>query len=569
LSIFTKHIVTIILKQTNGNLRFFIHIGVYLIIIVLTSKCSTLNNFQKFNYLNGNEYYNDSLKIYAQFFADIDFYSLPSKNEIKKRIRGQSYLRYDDFLLYGKSNIPPLYDVLLFYNNLENSHTHPDSLIIEQLLNDNLNNKVLFRKSFNNKNVLLYLRPTKIGGTDMYLKNDAEQIINSITFYDSLDKKLTFSQIFNKYLDDNNYLKIKYKFDYAPLKPNKMEEWNKFQYLITVLSQDTSYKRYTELLINFELNKRKYFQKSIDSVVTLSNDVYNSKEVVLNKIKELSKNTRVVMLNENHWYPNHRILAKKLLRPLKEIGYSYLAVEAINKEKDTSLNSRGFPIKSTGYYTREPFFSDFIREAIKMGYKIVSYDEFESEDRELSQAKNIYGIIEQNPNAKIFVYAGLDHIYESNPNNKKRMSAYFKELSGINPLTIDQAHLFGDTKGELIMFKSDLFKGMERINTNVDYFVINHFDTSLDEMFDEKIMTNFKIDENFFSKKLVKSQELLISIYLLNEYLKYKSSSLPVINKIITAESLPIDLKLPVGKYYLLIRDANDLKVVSKQLDVN
>src|SRR5690606_1767890 len=131
-------------------------------------------------------------------------------------------------------------------------------------------------------------------------------------------------------------------------------------------------------------------------------EIKTTLEGTINAIKLLSTTENVVMLNEMHWNPNHRIFATQLLNPLKENGYNYLAVEAVNLDFVADLNDRTFPTKNTGYYTREPFFGLFLRKAIDMDFKIVAYDEFGTENRERTQAENLNKIFTEDPNAKVF-----------------------------------------------------------------------------------------------------------------------------------------------------------------------
>ena len=142
---------------------------------------------------------------------------------------------------------------------------------------------------------------------------------------------------------------------------------------------------------------------------------------------------KVVMVNENHFTTQHRMLLYILLDSLYKIGYNYLAMEAL-WENDSVLNQRAFTVTNTGLYTREPMMSNIIRKAFKLGYKIIGYDDF-STDRETQQAKNIYNkTLLQDSTAKVLVFAGFDHIDE----RKMKMAKKFHQISNINPLTINQ-----------------------------------------------------------------------------------------------------------------------------------
>ncbi|MCF6350974.1 MAG: hypothetical protein L3J23_08105 [Flavobacteriaceae bacterium] len=272
------------------------------------------------------------------------------------------------------------------------------------------------------------------------------------------------------------------------------------------------------------------------------------------------------MLNEMHWKPEHRSLAFKLLKPLKDNGYKYLAIEAVDKEQDSLLNSRKYPIKSTGYYTSEPNFGLFIREAISLGYKIIGYDDFSTDDREKAQALNIATILDKDPNAKVFVYAGIDHILEkSKSNSSRRMAEIFKEKTGINPLTIDQVEIVANTDNELTLLKSNLLIKDKKANTNVDFFVINNVKNSSNAFFKKNPVIFYIQDESLIKYN---EQEVLVSLYFQEEYKKYKSNSIPLLNRIKQIKNNHINVVLPIGKYHLTIKDIENNKILSTKIDV-
>jgi len=161
-----------------------------------------------------------------------------------------------------------------------------------------------------------------------------------------------------------------------------------------------------------------------------------------------AQDKQVVMINEDHNTPKHRLLTYNLLEDFYSLGYRYLAVEAL--ENDSSIVSLGYPQIKSGFYTAEPNMGNLLKKAIKLGFKLVSY---ESKDttryngksetyldniREVNQARNLNDILKKDPKAKIIVHAGHGHIWEKG-GNIIFMAEYFKLLSGINPLTINQS----------------------------------------------------------------------------------------------------------------------------------
>jgi len=521
-----------------------------------------LKKYRSSNYFNGGKFYNDSLNISAKLFGDIQF-SKPSRKAYRsfKKVDG---LKYGDLLFIGNSYVEPLYDLLFFYNEKQYGQginkVKPISRLVVQ---DSTDGSVLFEKIFQDKTISVYLKP-KNGRSSVFA--DTEQIINSVRFDASIEDELSYTDIFNVYKDDSNILFAVHKLNTAPIPKTRQSEWVKFQYLATLLSNVTEYPVYSEIIEKFEEKRKKHLKPIISEVLQKHTGIEKNLEETINHIKSLAANEKIIMLNEMHWTPRHRIFATKLLEALKENGYTYLAVEAVNQDFVSDLNNRKYPTKNSGYNTREPFFGLFIRKAMDMGFEIVGYDEFETDNREKAQAVNLDKIFLKDPHAKVFVYAGIDHILENNANGR-RMAEHFREISGIDPLTIDQVELVGFENNEVIFIPSDLVPKNKNINSDVDYFLINNISHTLNQIFDEKDIEHkrFSIEE----LKPYKNQEIFFSIYFLDEYLKSKSNSVPVLNKIVRVTNEELSLVLPLGNYQIKIWDEADNLIFSNQIEIN
>ena len=162
------------------------------------------------------------------------------------------------------------------------------------------------------------------------------------------------------------------------------------------------------------------------------------------QIAKLATDRRIVMVNEAHHDAHTRELTLELLPKLRAEGFTYFAAEAL-VNSDTKLMERGYPIaKSGSQYLHEPLYGDIIRQAIKLGFHVVSY-ESEADvlsDREAGQASMLYQkVFQQDPKARLFVHAGYAHIDKA-PGNLggaiKPMAMQLKQLTGFDPLTIDQ-----------------------------------------------------------------------------------------------------------------------------------
>lgn len=86
---------------------------------------------------------------------------------------------------------------------------------------------------------------------------------------------------------------------------------------------------------------------------------------LLNKIDTC----KVVMINEAHDRVQPRAFILSILTQLKRKGFSHLAMETLSYSdtKNVSLY--------TGYYTSEPMFGDVVREALKLGFILVPYED--------------------------------------------------------------------------------------------------------------------------------------------------------------------------------------------------
>jgi hypothetical protein len=174
--------------------------------------------------------------------------------------------------------------------------------------------------------------------------------------------------------------------------------------------------------------------------------------------------TSVVLLNEAHDQPAHRVYCRQLLAQLAPLGYHYFAVEALTPEA-TGLNERKFPLSSSGFYTCEPSMGNLLRAATEAGFYVVGHEIKESQEKEIAdwrqrsnyrdsmQAVNILAVLRAHPQAKVFAYVGYDHVREKTNEGIKRLATYLRELGNINPLTIDQTLVYPSAKkaGPLVL----------------------------------------------------------------------------------------------------------------------
>lgn len=147
-----------------------------------------------------------------------------------------------------------------------------------------------------------------------------------------------------------------------------------------------------------------------------------------------AKTKEVVIINEAHLYPQHRVFVKSLLPALYKLGYRHLCMEDLTFP-DT-LQKALFPEKKMGYYIRESCMGDLMREALKLGYRLHAYDVPASKHRDSLAAENVKHIRADYPHDKLLIYCGFSHNMEHR--SSACMASCFKRISGIDPLTIDQ-----------------------------------------------------------------------------------------------------------------------------------
>lgn len=159
-------------------------------------------------------------------------------------------------------------------------------------------------------------------------------------------------------------------------------------------------------------------------------------------IAALAAQRRIVMVNEAHHDAHTRQLTLALLPRLRALGFTYFAAEALG-DNDPDLAKRGYPVRKSGTeYLRDPMYGDIVREAIRLGFTLVPYDNaLTGQARETAQAETLYEkVFAKDPNARLFVHAGYAHIDKA-PGRLGEwhpMAMQLQKLTGLVPLSIDQ-----------------------------------------------------------------------------------------------------------------------------------
>lgn len=430
----------------------------FIVAVLLVLGCSP-NIHKKFSenryvYDYGIHIINDPLQLYFKTPADIEYVS--DRRRLKKIIRNTSVHLGDKVLVYGKSQLPPYYEFFVTVGNNNEQKIH---------------NVIEYDTAIAGKNIQFIGNP--IGNTSTSLKKDLRHAFQSLEVGSEYRKDIsTVMDVVKNYRLSNKFLHALDQIQQFPAY-DASEKWAKFQMEITFASFLGENKIYNELLDQFEAG-----YKSQDSIRTIikQHAIFNSEAI--DEIIAQAKTHKILMINENHFYPNQRLLIVDLLPRLKAIGYYKLALEALGKGQDSVLNrNNAYPDMETGFYTHEQNFSNLIREAKALGFEFVAYENREGNDRELGQAINLYNeTFGKDFNSKVVVLAGIDHILEKTTKSGiLRMAKIFKERYNIDPLTISQTHLSYYRRyfdKEYVLISSDYFEG-HKLNS-VDYHLLNN-----------------------------------------------------------------------------------------------
>ncbi|QDO94621.1 hypothetical protein FNB79_11835 [Formosa sediminum] len=431
-------------------------ISILLIFLGCSPKIS--EHFEQNKYIKNYSIHiiNDSLQLYFKTPADITYTT--NKKKLKKIIRNEKFKLLDSVLVYGKTNDPP-YEYFVTISKNSPQHYPKELVVFDTIINNQIIRFIGNSLSQNSKRTL---------------EIDLNNIFKSLELGSTYRKQIsTVFDIVKKYQPSNKFYAALNEISEFPTY-DKQEEWSKLQMELTFssfLGKNEFYETY--------LNKLESRFKPNDTIseIIRENSVFNS-QVIDTIIKEAEKH-KIVMINENHFYPNHRILVSDLLKNLKEIGYNYLALEALNNKQDTILNlANSYPALETGFYTSEQNYSNLIRKAKELRFKFIAYENTDnSKNREIGQAENLYNkTFLINQNSKVVVLAGVDHILEKpTSKGKEWMATVFKNKYNIDPLTISQTHLNSyrkQIKSKYGIINSNNFDD-ERLNS-IDYLVLNN-----------------------------------------------------------------------------------------------
>lgn len=268
----------------------------------------------------------------------------------------------------------------------------------------------------------------------------------------------------------------------------------------------------------------------------------DAKQHILNK----AHNFRIIMINEAHHNPSHRAFTFSLLDDLYKQGYRYFAMETFNNHPFHILDRVSGD--STGTYTCEPIGGELVRHALKLGYKLVSYEDTvykagrTSTQRDSAQANHLYQVLQKDSKAKILIHAGYGHISRKKLGEYIPLGAALYALTSMPYLSIDQTiysegrnHVSGRTWYNSYIKKYPVKRPAIALKKNNE---ANSFDTSLYDLNVIHPKTKYKderpdwVSLNGYRKKYVIGRSLIspntffVQAYYQKEMLNNKTENL-------------------------------------------
>lgn len=200
----------------------------------------------------------------------------------------------------------------------------------------------------------------------------------------------------------------------------------------------------------------------VDATARLRNTcVLTNDNDAVTTIAEAARTTQVVMINEAHDSPRDRALIADVAEALSKIGYNTYAAETLRGEQPFDMPPH--PAKETGFYAQEPTFGALLRKIGMLGFAAVPYESRgpRSEGRHFTDAMNareneqasnlINRTVRDQRDLKVLVHVGYSHNRERVESRDRReirwLALRFKEITGIDPLTVDQTTFVSDRTG--------------------------------------------------------------------------------------------------------------------------
>lgn len=181
-----------------------------------------------------------------------------------------------------------------------------------------------------------------------------------------------------------------------------------------------------------------------------------SLNALFDEIAEDPSGPQIVMLNETHFDPRHRMVAQRLAEILAEQGFAYFAAETFNIRVAEGRVPGSVPF-NIGAYSYEPIYARMLRGIDDLGLSPLAYEQRPEQQpenpetwearinaREIAQTENLMAaLFEHTPDARVFIYVGGGHLQEQPVYREGREEVRWfgnrlAEATGVNPVTIVQ-----------------------------------------------------------------------------------------------------------------------------------
>ncbi len=308
-----------------------------------------------------------------------------------------------------------------------------------------------------------------------------------------------------------------------------------------------------------EATKEMYwYSKGLDFENTIIND---DSFTDYNSIFENTSSRQVVMVNESHSYPEHRVFTTSLLQELFNQGFRYFALEDLG-DHDKTINDRKHNLRTDGFHINETMFAEMVRKAKEIGFILVPYDNndaWEIAERDSLGALELKRIFDLEPDAKMLVFCGLAHIDKT----KKRLGYYIKSMLNIDPLTISQvtnvpvaSSIISEPK--IVTENSSL----EHFPIPADYQIIHPVYNYNDRP--EYLFQNYRIKKQIDLTDYNFDEPLVLEVYPKG----YEDNSIPFDRLIINPEDQIVNISALPGELELIFSDIDSVIVKRLELSV-
>lgn len=170
----------------------------------------------------------------------------------------------------------------------------------------------------------------------------------------------------------------------------------------------------------------------------------------VDEITTLAAEHTIVILNEDHSEPRHRLFIAEVIGRLRQEGFTHYAAEAL--WPGAADRPGTVTLDADGWYAHDPVLARLLEDVRASGMTLVEYeqradqrlpDDAPMEDsiaaREAAQVSNLVeAVLGTAPDTKIIIHVGHGHVQEVPPEvGHKWMAARLKETTGIDPLTVE------------------------------------------------------------------------------------------------------------------------------------